>query len=222
MTTIARTVLLLASDDEQLPAVEAALDDAGYEVRRCVEPGQPTFPCAGLDGGAGCPLDDGRVDVALDVRVHPWPHPTPREVGVRCALRRSVPLAVAGRVPGNPFGRWADAVEEGTTDVAALCERAIASSLERHRHAVIRAVSTVLAVHGDETPAVAAEIDRRGGRLHATITAAVPDALRTVAVARAGSALRGVDREAKAIEIDLRQPDWHALQQGCVEPWLDD
>lgn len=221
MKTPFRRVLLLSSDDEPVPALEAALDDAGYEIRRCVEPGADAFPCVALQGGGVCPLDDGLIDVALDVRSHPWPKPTLREEGVRCALRSRVPVAVAGRSAFSPFDRWAEVTIDGVLGAVDACDEAIRSSLERHRTAVVEAVEAVLDTHG-LTGVAAVEVDRRAGQVHIGITAHVPKELRTVVVTRAGAAVRALDRGARAIEIDLREPDWHALNLACVEPWLDD
>lgn len=222
MKTPNRRVLLLSSDDEPIAELEAALDDAGYEIRRCVEPGADSFPCVALQGGGVCPLDDGLIDVALDVRSHPWPKPTLREEGVRCALRERVPLAVAGRSAFSPFDRWAEVTVEGISSAVDACDRAIRSSLDRHRAAAAEAVTSVLETHGLADAPVAVAVDRRAGQLHVEITAHVPKDLRTVVVARAGSAVRRLDRAARAIEIDLREPDWHALNVACVEPWLDE
>jgi hypothetical protein len=222
MKTPNRRVLLLSSDDEPIAELEAALDDAGYEIRRCVEPGADAFPCVALQGGGMCPLDDGLIDVALDIRSHPWPKPTLREEGVRCALRARVPVAVAGRSAFSPFDRWAEVTVDGISGAVDACDRAIRASLDRHRVAAAAAVTSVLDMHGQADAPVAVAVDRRAGQLHIEITACVPKDLRTVVVARAGSAVRQLDRAARAIEIDLREPDWHALNQACVEPWLDD
>ena len=199
-----RRVLLLGSDDEATPELEASLRDAGYEVRRCVEPGAQAFPCVGLQDGGTCPLDDGLIDVALDVRSHPWPRPTQREAGVQCAVRRRVPVAVAGRTLFHPFERWAEVTIDGTGDAVDACNRAIERSLYRLRDAVIEAVEAVLRTKGSVLPSIDVDVARRAGRLEIAITADVPKELRTVVVARAGSAARGVDPAAQAIEIDLR------------------
>lgn len=101
-------------------AVEG-LRAGGHEVVRCFEHGQAT--CVGLDGPGACPLDqpDG-VDVVLAVRAAGHPAPAAGEVGVTCALRRRVPLAVAGSVRPNPFARWTGAVAEPGGDVVAACQ----------------------------------------------------------------------------------------------------
>lgn len=202
MTT--RRVLLLTSDDEPHAALEAALRDGGYEVRRCVEPGAGAFPCAALlPRGSGCPLDDGLVDVALDVRDHPWPNPTAREAGVRCALRAHVPVAVAGQIGGNPFDGLADATLAGADAPVQACDRALEASLERHRCAALDAVAGVLRTHDLADAPTTVSVDRRAGQLRARVVVPVPDELRTTVVVRVGTALRALDPRARAIEIDL-------------------
>jgi len=211
MTMTTRRVLLLSSDDEPLTDVESALSAAGYEIRRCVERGADAFPCAALRDGGACPLDDGFVDVALDVRSHPWPRPTPREDGVRCALRARVPVAVVGRSAFNPFEQWASWTDEGLAGVVEACDRAIDESLEVHRAAVAGAVVALALVHRVTVGPATVDVERVAGRLHATITASIPPELRTVVVTRAGVALRSVDPSALAIEIDLRDPSGVAV-----------
>jgi len=122
-------VLLLSSDDEPVDGIEAELRAAGYDVRRCVDDGATAYPCNGLRDG--CPLDsDGGIDVALDVRHHPWPAPTARETGVVCAMRSAVPVAVLSERRDHPFRERAAATGDRFDDVVELCERAIAAGLD--------------------------------------------------------------------------------------------
>ena len=202
--TTTRRVLLLTSDDEPHTSLEAVLRGGGYEVRRCVEPGASAFPCAALlPDGSGCPLDDGLVDVALDVRDHPWPNPTALETGVRCALRARVPVAVVGNVGANPFDGLADATVAGTDAPLLACDRAIEASLERHRCAALDAVAAVLRTHDLAGAPMTVSVDRRAGQLRVRVVAPVPQDLRTTVVVRVGAALRALDPRARAIEIDL-------------------
>ena len=95
----------------------------GHEVARCFAGDRAT--CVGLDRPGACPLDDpDGVDVVLAVRAPGHQSPTAREVGVTCALRRRIPLAVAGPVRPNPFARWTGAVADDTDHVAAACATA--------------------------------------------------------------------------------------------------
>jgi hypothetical protein len=204
MTTLApnRQLLLLETDDERSPEVEAALVDAGFTIRRCAEPDDPSFPCALLKTGR-CPLDDGLVDVALDVRKHPWPYPTAREHGVQCALRQRVPVVVAGAVRRHPFEQWAAITVDGTSGVSQACEVAVQLRLEGVRSAVRDAVGAVLHTHGIDSTPVTVTANRQAGTLLVRVESAVPTGLRTTVAARAGAAARRADALASAIELDL-------------------
>jgi hypothetical protein len=121
-------VLVVGSNRWALDAASATLEVAGHHVVRCTDPGEPEFPCNGLRPERGCPLDAG-VDVVLVIRTQPGRKVAPGEFGVTCALRRDVPLVVAGRTLLHPFERWAiepvdGAVAEVADDVARACERA--------------------------------------------------------------------------------------------------
>src|SRR5688500_8530961 len=123
-TTTTGRVLVISSDDEPLTTVEQTLAAAGYDVQRCHRAGAPSFPCSGLVGGE-CPLEaTGGVDVAIDVRQHPWPTPTPRELGVTCALRARVPLVVVTPYP-HPFTEWAESTVADDTTLVQACDDAI-------------------------------------------------------------------------------------------------
>ena len=204
-STITGRALLLSSDDETLADVEAHLADAGFDVRRCHEPGAPAFPCANLAGG-DCPLSlPGGVDVVVDVRTHPWPLPTGREIGVTCALRARVPVVVVTS-SGHPFESWATATVPPGTDLAEACEDAIAAGLEEARAAVVDAVAAVFATHGLAGTPASVRLERRLGRLHATIEAAVPRPVAGMAATRAAVAIRRFDRASSALEIDVVAP----------------
>lgn len=203
-STPSRRALLLTTDDGPVDEIVDELAAAGYEVRRCHEGGL-RFPCAGLAGG-GCPLEaTGGVDVAIDVRQHPWPDPTSLEVGVTCALRAGVPLVVVGR-RGHPFEPWAMSSVEGGGDLAARCEQAMRDALGPAREAVSGAVRSVLDNHGLGDEPVAVDVTRQRNRLHVSIGIEADDTVRGLAAARAASALRPLDRAATAIEIDVAAP----------------
>ena len=209
MTTAAPTkagrVLLLTTDGEPVDGVASELRAAGYDVRRCVDDGAAPYPCNGLRDG--CPLDaPGGIDVALDVRQHPWPAPTARETGVICALRSSVPVAVLSELGTHPFRDRAAATADRFDDVVEVCERAIAAGLEDVRRAMTEAVRSVLAVHGIDGSPSSVEVTKRQGRIHATITLDAPDAIRGMAATRAAAALRRIDDRSTALEIEVVPP----------------
>lgn len=203
MTIPVRRVLLVTSDDEPATLVEAALEKAGHEIRRCFANRWPSFPCVGLTADGTCPLDDRTIDVVVDVRQHPWPRPTPRESGVLCALRDNIPLVVAGRTAFHPYDGWTQVSLDGIEGIAEACEEAIERSLAAHRDAAVAAVEAVLVSHELESRSVVACVHRSQGDLHVRIVAALPDELRSVVSARVGSALRSVDSTARTIEVEL-------------------
>ena len=106
MASTPGVLLLSTDDDEGVSAIRDALTLGGFLVHGC----GGSFPCDGLRD-AGCPLDRGDVALAIDVRQHPWPQPTAREAGVRCALRAGIPVVVTGRTLRHPFEGWVTAVE---------------------------------------------------------------------------------------------------------------
>lgn len=199
-----RRALLITSDDEPVPLVDAELRDAGYDVHRCVEDGAPAFPCVGLTSGT-CPLEvDGGIDVAIDVRQHPWPHPTVRETGVTCALRAGLPLVVLGR-PRHPFAERATLTTDALEVLSVRCEQAVTVALQPLRDAIATEVRAVLANHGLKAP-FAVDVHRRRGRLHVTITTGAPDDVRRMAATRAAVAVRRLDQRAAGIEIEVVDP----------------
>jgi len=198
-------VLLVSSDEDRLDDVEAKLVEDGYEVRRCVAAGAPTFPCVGLAGGT-CPLDEpGGIDVALAVRQVPWRRPTPSELGVTCAVRAAVPLAVIATSP-HPFAPWANVTSTARDRAVEVCEDAIADALEEPRAAVTDAVGAVLATHGVPDTPIAVRLDRRQGRLRVRIVADVPGPVGAMAATRAAVAVRRFDRSATELDIDVVAP----------------
>jgi hypothetical protein len=100
-------VLVVGAATPATDMVAEELAAANFEILRCVEPGRPAFPCAGLRRGS-CPLDVERpVDVAVAVRTRAHPRPRLAELGALCALRDRIPLVIAGTSVLNPFEPWA-------------------------------------------------------------------------------------------------------------------
>jgi hypothetical protein len=124
-------------------AVAATLAAAGYDVVRCSEDGEPTFPCSGAAGS--CPLD-GSVDVAVVVHDRPSVDLAVGEVGAVCAFRDGVPVVLAGNHSQSPFGGRADAVAVDTADVPSACRRAVDASMARSSDFVSRFAGTDAAV----------------------------------------------------------------------------
>src|SRR5580700_11611767 len=77
-------VLVVGTDDWAIEQSAAALEEAGFGILRCHEPGEPAFPCNALIEGRTCPLDAG-FDVVVTVRARPLTEPSKAEMGVVCA-----------------------------------------------------------------------------------------------------------------------------------------
>ena len=89
-------MLVVGTDDWAIEQSAAALEEAGFGVLRCHEPGAPAFPCNALIEGRTCPLDVG-FDVVATVRARPLDTHGPRRA------RRGLRLA-AGDSPGGRRG----------------------------------------------------------------------------------------------------------------------
>jgi hypothetical protein len=180
----------------------AQLQAAGHRVERCHEPGARAFPCAALNPGR-CPLEDGEIDVVLTVRARSHPRPSPLEDGVTCALRRHVPVVVAGRTGNHPFQQY-DVAVAGVDDVVETCERAATGPQRDHEAAATRALHQTLDVAGLPLEGSRVEVHRTGAGLRANVY--VPRETgkrqRDIVAVRVVGALRAFDRSTKHIEID--------------------
>ena len=116
-------VLVVGTDDWAADHAAASVEQAGLDVLRCHESGQPAFPCNAFIPGRTCPLDVG-FDVVLRVRARPSRESEPGEVGVVCGLRTGRPLVVAGVTMGNPFNSVATALVAEGGDAAVACRMA--------------------------------------------------------------------------------------------------
>ncbi len=115
-------VLVVGTDDWAIEQSAAALEDAGFGVLRCHEPGEPAFPCNALVEGRTCPLVVG-FDVVATVRARPLDTMAPGELGVVCALRHGIPLVAAGVAPDRLFGPWATITVEQGGELVGACEK---------------------------------------------------------------------------------------------------
>jgi len=124
----ARRVLVVGTDDWAIEQSAAALEEAGFGILRCHEPGEPEFPCNALIEGRSCPLDVG-FDVVATVRARPLDTLAPGELGVVCALRHGIPLVAAGVAPDRPFGPWAAITVEQGGELVGACEKVAGEEL---------------------------------------------------------------------------------------------
>ncbi|MGZ4690708.1 MAG: hypothetical protein ACXWAY_13865, partial [Acidimicrobiia bacterium] len=181
------------------------LEAAGHRVARCHEPGSRAFPCAGLDPGR-CPLEEDPIDVVLTVRPRTHPRPSPLEDGVTCALRRHVPVVVAGRTALNPFAQYS-ATFAGTDDVVAACERAATGPQLDHEAVATRMLCQTLSRADLPSENARAGVRRSGKGLRVTLymPAGTSSKQRDVASVRVVGALRAFDPHAPNIEVGYEE-----------------
>jgi hypothetical protein len=186
------------------PAV-TRLKDAGHTVARCHDSGAGSFPCLGLSEARACPLEGAPVDVAVTVRNRDWPRPSPFEDGAICALRRRVPLVVAGITALQPFDRWSSRALDDGSDLVAACEETAAAPLPGHSEVTRQAARPVLGATSCDAD-VEGIVWRRQGALRAemTLPAGCAD-LTSKLAARVTGALRQFDGFATAIDVAVAQ-----------------
>jgi hypothetical protein len=183
----------------------AELAGVGHDVVRCHDSGVGPFPCLALSESRTCPLEEAPVEVAVTVRDRAWPRPSPYEEGALCALRRQVPLVVAGTTVLQPFDRWSSRTLEKGADLAAGCEQTAAAPLPGHGDVSRDAARQFLGAAGREPDAEAMVWRRRGGlRADITVPAGCADLSPRVA-ARVTGALRQFDRFATAIDVGVSE-----------------
>lgn len=199
-------VLLIESSPGVGEEAAAALSHAGHEVLGCYESGS-AFPCKGVDA-AGCPLDEGVVDAALLVRNTAGSAPTPHESGVRCALRRTVPLALAGDGDLGLYQEHSTVSTPGLSEVVSSVQLAVRLGLMPIADAARGALIRVLASHGLETDQADATVKRCDSTLTITLQPGVPldTHLAETASVRALAAVRGLDPQATIIDVAVESP----------------
>ncbi len=191
-------------------AADTAVEElgrAGHEVTRCHEPDAPPFPCNAMVEGHACPLDAGPVEVALVVRDGAATGPAAAEDGVRCALRRQVPLVLAGDAAGSALADWAAVVVDGD-GVPDAVTQAASAPLRRHGEAARRSLRSVLEHHGVDGSDADAEVHRLGTDLKVVLRPGreLDKSLSDMASVRAVGAVRDIDPYARTINVSIEQP----------------
>lgn len=185
-------------------AASAALVAAGHEVTSCHTNGS-SFPCKGVVHEADCPLEGPGVDVALLVRSLPGSQPTVREDGVRCALRRRIPVAITGEVLDSPYLGMATVVEPDLDRVVEATVRAAQRPLPEHGEVARVALATVLAGEGLPSDDAGAIVVRDGQQLVVTLLPGVEVSSQVAETAsvRVLAAVRALDPHASIIDVTL-------------------
>lgn len=185
-------------------AADDACDEltaAGHTVRRCYARDAKPFPCNGIAEGEQCPFDDGGVDVAIGVRRFPHARTSSMEDGLRCAIRKRVPVVLAGANVLSPYVDYAAETTEHTRRVVATCERVAAAPLPAHT-----AAATRVAVDATRDARLAtvpqAVVRQRGNALVVETFGAggLSPAAKTVVSARVLVALRELDDYHRVID----------------------
>jgi hypothetical protein len=197
-------VLLVGSAGASVARADEHLRGAGFEVERCHAPGAPAFPCAGLESGT-CPLEQEPVDVVVAARDHSAPRPTLAEDGVTCALRRSIPLVVAGRGP-NPYEAWTSESVDDLSGLVPACERVVTQPLPRHSEvataSLVGGLERTDGISEQDARDAVATVWREHGRLRVALRAPRLAAReQSSLVAKIAGDLRAFDPYAPTIDI---------------------
>jgi hypothetical protein len=199
-------ILLVEGQAGEGKGAEEVLRASGHDVQRCVDEHADSFPCNGMISGS-CPLEEGEVGAAVLVRTDIADTRSAREDGVRCALRRHVPLVLAGDASTSPYASWAAEVSE-VHDLPAALERAANSVLVRHEDVARRSLAAVLLAHELDPAGAAAEVRRQPDghlKVRLRLPAEVPPRVAEMAAVRASGAIRDLDPYAAKIDVTV---DW--------------
>jgi hypothetical protein len=117
-------VLIVGVDDWAIRDATGRMQDAGWTVHRCSDTTDTPFPCNAVIPGRGCPLNQHRVGVVLDVRSRPATELALSEMGSICGLRDRLPLILAGPAEGTSLAPWARVVP-ASGDLVAACQEVL-------------------------------------------------------------------------------------------------
>ena len=193
-------VMLLESDPGAADDAAEALTAAGHRVHRCHEIGLAAFPCNGTLDPKRCPLM-GSVDVALLVRRHPYPRPTPLEDGVSCAIRAGVPVVADGPGVLDPFEPW-EAGRVSGGDVIGACLAGAARAQANLVDQIRPRVDALLVMAGIDPARVQVNAEAEGPKLRIVIKGPVPAQLHNPLAVRVLDAVRAVGRRTFG-EVDV-------------------
>lgn len=198
---------VLVIEDTWQAADEASerLAAAGMEVVRCSEPDRPSFPCAGMPGQGGCPMERGVVDVALSVRAEGG-DVTVNEDGVRCALRHHIPVVAAGACAEAPWLSMATSVIGADDEVVEAVRAAADAPLQRHTDVASAQLADLLERKGVDPAAATAEVHRVVGGLKVVLRPGpeVPHDVAQAAAVRVAAALRAIDDKSTAVDVTIQ------------------
>jgi hypothetical protein len=152
-------------------------------------------------------LDDP-IDVTLLVRNVGSAGATPYEDGVRCSIRRGVPIVEHGPDALDPYEPWlAHRVSLGES-VVSRCELTAEQAMDPLRHAIVERIRPVSEAAGLDPESVACDIQRNGGALvvHLTVPIVVAADLEQAMAVRVLDAVRASGRTYGQVGVQV-----HAL-----------
>jgi hypothetical protein len=158
-TTTPLDVLVVESHQRIAYEAEATLLAAGHRAHRCHGRDDLGFPCRAITDPGSCPIDAG-IDVALLVRQHVMPRPTPLEVGVNCAIRAGIPIVEKGPAALDPYDRWLTLRSDGE-DIVGDVVTAAQWGLDPLREEILRQIGSVMP-DDRETEAIECRFERNG------------------------------------------------------------
>jgi hypothetical protein len=179
----------------------------GHDVVTCGDGERRALSCSVLRGQP-CPLDSGKVDVAVQVE-----RPEPLgldDQGIICSIRRHVPVVVAAgpRAAGSSSLRpWAATVCS-MDDLPMAASAAAVASLPLHSTVAAEAANQVAARLGGRM-CWGADARRAGrGRIRLELISEEPVSatMRLNACVRAIGAVRAVDQVAPALDVVVAAP----------------
>lgn len=128
------SVLVVGTEAWAVDRAARQLQHAGHRVVGCPLADDYGRDCATLDG-TGCGLGD--LDVVLVVRARPLDRVVRSEYGALCALRRNVPLVLAGAGGRHPFAEFAATTVDPDGDVVGACTLVGTSGPTEHPKAAL-------------------------------------------------------------------------------------
>lgn len=199
-------ILLMETNPGDGDGIARELTSSGHEVSRCHDPDEAPFPCHALVDGEECPLDHEDVQAAVLVRGSGGPAGrSAGEDGVRCALRRQIPVVLAGDAEGSAYRDWAISTVPTGDQILSEVEAAAAAPLARHQEAALRSLRSVLVQHELDDGGASATVHREGPDIVVALRTGleVDKQVAEMCSVRAMGAVRDMDPFSRKINVSI-------------------